>query len=259
VAATVLLAAPTAATGSRQTFDEHPTGTWRQGSMHGDWKVDYDGYGRVWVQQLASGNKVLNLRPTTDPPAAGTSAALVTSVSTTSGDLTLSARMRTVSQNAPQRAPAQQANPWEVAWLFWNQRVDPGTGDEGTGKHITEVEKSYYLVLKPNGWELGKLDQARFLGIGGQRYLATGSTPRFPVGSTWRDVKIEQTQVDATHVRITVIVDGSRLTQFTDGPGSGGYPAWSAHPDQEIYTSGRVGLYTEDARVQFDDITRTTP
>lgn len=259
LAAVVLLSAPSSPSLMQESFDEHPVGTWRQGSTHGDWHVNYDGYGRVWVQELASGDQVLNLRPPTSPPETGTSAALVTSVSTTSGDLSLSTRMRTLSQNAPQRVLAQTANPWEAAWLFWNHRGEPGSGDEGTGKEITEVEKSYYLVLKPNGWELGKLDQALFLGTGGQRYLASGTSPQFPVGPTWRNVSIWQTQVDAAHVRITVTVDGERLTTFVDGPGSGGVPAWSEHPDQEVYTSGRVGLYTEDARVQFDDITRITP
>jgi hypothetical protein len=258
LAAVGLLAASTAPPFMQESFQEYPVGTWAQGSTHGDWHVDYDGYGQVWIQEFSDGNKVLNLRPTTNPPSTGTSAALVTSVSTTSGDLTLAARMRTISQNAPQRVPAQTPQTWETAWLFWNHRTEPGSGDEGTGKAITEVEKSYYLALKPNGWELGKLDQARFLGLGGQRYLATGTSPQYPVGPDWRNVSIRQTQVDATRVSITVTVDGQELTTFVDGPGSGGLPAWSEHPDQEVYTSGRVGLYTEDARVQFDDITRTT-
>lgn len=259
VAAAILLPQTAAASGIQQDFDEHSTGTWREGSTHGDWQVDYSGYGRVWIEASAGGNKVLSLQPTKEPPETGTSAALVTSVGTSSGDLTLRTTMRTIAQNAPQRLPAEKGNPWEVAWLLWNHRTEQGTGDEGTGKHITEVEKSYYLVLKPNGWELGKLDQELFLGIGGQRYLVTGSSPKFPVGPSWRSVIIQQRQVDATHVRITVTVDGQRLTTFVDGPGSGGYPAWSAHPEQEIYTAGRIGLYTEDALVQFDDVTWTTP
>jgi hypothetical protein len=258
VASVILLSGPTPPLPHLETFESYPARTWSEGSTHGDWHVDYDGHGRVWVGSADAGDKVLNLRPTTDPPSTGTSAALVTSRSTTSGDLVLTLRMRTLLQNAGQRRLAERANPWEAGWVFWNHRTEPGTGDEGTGKVISEVEKGYYLVLKTDGWELGKLDQELFLGTGGQRYLATGTSPTFPVGPAWRQVTIRQVRVDDARVRITVRVDGEHLVQFTDGPGSGGQPRWSVHPQQEVYTGGRVGLYTEDARVQFDDITRTT-
>ena len=54
------------------------------------------------------------------------------------------------------------ANPWEVAWLLW---------------HYTDDQHFYSIVLKPNGWELGKEDPAY---PGAQRFLATGApSPRF--------------------------------------------------------------------------------
>ncbi len=106
------------------------------------------------------------------------------------------------------------------------------------------------------GWELGKLDQALFAreDDGGQRYLATGTNPAFPVGEDWRNVAI--TQKGAT---ITVEVDGEVLTTFTDGPGSEGLGPWSDYLEQEVYNSGTIGLYTEDAHVQFKDVSVTQP
>ena len=237
--------------GGIETFQSLPRGLWDEGTTHGDWSVQYDGYGTVKV--VGNTNRALRLQPTVNPPETGTSAAMVTSRSASEGDVTVEARMRTLAQNAPSRKPARKANPWETAWLWWNLRYEPGSGDEGTGKVTSEVEKGYYLVLKPNGWELGKVDQQQFVGYGGQRYLRTGSTPKFPVGAAWRNIKIQQ--VGAT---ITVTADGKRLTRFTDGPTSGGSPAWSRHPQQEVFTRGKVGLYVEDAVAQFDDIRRST-
>ncbi len=46
---------------------------------------------------------------------------------------------------------------------------------------------------------------------------------------------------------------------FTDGPGSEGFGPWSDYPDQEIYTSGMIGLKAEDAHVQFKDVSVTQP
>ncbi len=253
----VLLFVSTALPATRiLTFAEYPAQVWPEGTVHGDWYVRYNGYGHVAVERPPdTGDHVLVLQPTIDPPAqTGTSAAMVTSVTQTSGDLTLTARMRTVSQNAVHRDPPAPPDSWEVAWLYWNLTYRPGGGDEGTGKAIGYTGHGYYLTLKPTGWEVGKLDQARFVGLGGQRFLATGTTPQFPVGPAWRDVRIEQ--VGAT---ITVTVDGARLIQVTDGPGSGGSAAWWEHPDQEVYTAGSIGLYTEDARAEFDGVVVSSP
>ncbi|MFI9718801.1 calcium-binding protein [Streptomyces sp. NPDC052396] len=107
-------------------------------------------------------------------------------------------------------------NPWEVGWLVWGYS-DPG--------HF------YYLTLKPNGWELGKRDPAY---QGGQRFLATGEGG-FPVGQ-WFDVRVAQ-----RGARMEVSVDGRGLVAFEDR--------------ERPYESGQVGVYTEDARVVFDQLT----
>ena len=106
-------------------------------------------------------------------------------------------------------------NPWEVAWVVWD---------------YTDNDHFYYLALKPNGWELGKRDPAY---PGGQRFLATGS-PAFPPGP-WYSVHVAQRGTTTT-----VRVGDDVLRVETDR--------------QRPYTSGRVGLYTEDAEAEFDSI-----
>lgn len=233
-----------------------PMGAHEEGEDFGQWNVEYDGYGTVAVVRDETRQRVVDLQPAIDPPQAGTTAAMVKGQAETSGDVVVRARMRTLSQNATSREPAQTPKPWEVGWIMWNATTRDGPGDQGTGIPTDVTEHSYYLALKPNGWEIGKLDQALFTagGDGGQRYLATGSSPTYPVGSQWRYVVISQ--IDST---IRVRVDGVTLATFTDGPGSGGYRPWTSYPAQEIYTSGALALYSEDAHVQFKDVSVKRP
>lgn len=219
------------------------------GDFFGNFEVQHAGYGYAQVRDLGQRGRVIQLRPAVDPGPSGTLSTFVTSQQVTQGDVEISLELRTLSQHATSRRPAEVPNPWETGWVMRNRTSEPGQGEQGTGIPSENIERSYYFALKTDGWELGKLDQGVFVNTGGQRYLATGTDVTFPVGYTWHDVVIVQ-QLDT----ITVTVDGNQLVQFTDGPGSGGSPAWSAHPDQEVYRSGSVGLYTEDARVQFDDV-----
>jgi hypothetical protein len=111
-------------------------------------------------------------------------------------------------------------NPWEVGWVFW---------------HYSDNTHFYYFQIKPNGWELGKEDPAY---PGAQRFLATGITPIFPIGKTYA-IKVS---VDAQNVT-TIYVDNAIITTFTDA--------------ERPYSSGKIGLYSEDAHVQFAKITVT--
>ncbi|MFI0480152.1 family 16 glycoside hydrolase [Actinomadura sp. 9N215] len=106
-------------------------------------------------------------------------------------------------------------NPWEAAWIVWA---------------YSDESRFYYFILKPTGWELGKRDPAY---RGGQRFLATGERA-FAIGKWY---KVSVLQHGAT---MTVQVDGRSLTTFTDA--------------ERPYTAGSVGLYTEDAEVEFRDI-----
>ncbi|MEV4438173.1 calcium-binding protein [Streptomyces sp. NPDC049577] len=129
-----------------------------------------------------------------------------------------------VDFHAKMRTVAQlrtpKPNPWEVPWLIWAYN-DP--------------EHFYYVTLKPNGWELGKRDPAY---PGGQRFLATGPGS-FPVGHT-SDVRIAQ-----RGARMEVSVDGKGLVAYEDR--------------ERPYLKGNVGVYTEDARVVFTDVTASAP
>jgi hypothetical protein len=111
-------------------------------------------------------------------------------------------------------------NPWEVAWVLW---------------HYTDDLHFYYFAPKPNGWELGKEDPQY---PGAQRFLASSASPSFPIGTWYR---IAVTQSGQT---IQVSVNDLLLTTFTDR--------------ERPYSSGRVGLYNEDAEVYFDNVSVTT-
>jgi hypothetical protein len=181
---------------------------WSDGSVHGELKTVFDGYGSVGI--VKSGSKVLSLQPAKSTSRDETHAALVTSKNSY-GDVDYSVRAKTVKQLRD-----GTPNTWETAWAVW---------------HYTDNTHFYYLILKPNGWELGKADPKY---PGAQRFLATGSSTKFPVGS-WNAIEIHQ-----KGAAIDVTVDGEHLTHFVD--------------EERPYLKGSVGMYCEDARVFFDDV-----
>ena len=123
-------------------------------------------------------------------------------------------RLNTQMRTREQLRVGVAPNPWDVAWLVWRYR-DP--------------EHFYYLTLKTNGWEVGKRDPAY---KGGQRFLATGTAPQFAVGDDWR--------------RVGVVADGSVMTVTVDG-----VELARVDDTERPMLRGRVGMYTEDARVEF--------
>lgn len=173
------------------------------------WRIAYDGYGHVSAS-AHRGVLRLTLQPARPTSPTDTHAALVLSRNRWR-DLTADIRIRTNRQ-----LRRLHPNAWEVGWLLW---------------HYTNDQHFYYIILKPNGWELGKEDP-RYRG--NQRYLATGTHPAFPT-ARWYAVRIQQ-RGDA----IQVNVDGHRLIRFVD--------------TQNPYLSGRVGLYTEDASATFQPV-----
>jgi Domain of Unknown Function (DUF1080) len=111
-------------------------------------------------------------------------------------------------------------HPWEVAWVLW---------------HYTDNAHFYYFIAKPTGWELGKEDPAY---PGSQRFLATNSYPTYPIGPWY---KIRVAQVGDT---IQVFVNDVGIVTFTD--------------QENPYSAGRVGLYSEDAEAYFDNVSVST-
>ncbi len=113
-------------------------------------------------------------------------------------------------------------NAWETSWFVWN---------------YTDNEHFYYFIPKANGWELGKRDPAY---PGGQRFLATSDVQKYGL-NTWKKFKVDQL-VDNT---MKVYVNGALLTTFKD--------------TERPYSGGRIGFYTEDADVRFDDVDVSIP
>ncbi|SFT61050.1 hypothetical protein SAMN05660657_01855 [Geodermatophilus amargosae] len=181
---------------------------WVDGSRHGAWRSLYDGYGTVLLR--GGEPAVLSQRPMAATWEDETHAALAVTVQEY-GAVDVIVRQRTVEQ-----LRASNPNTWEVPWLLWAHSDD---------------EHFYYLVLKPNGWELGKADPAY---PGAQRFLATGSSPTFPLGD-WHTARVRH-----TGDTIEVWGDGRRLTRFVDR--------------ERPYSGGHVGLYTEDAHVEHADL-----
>ena len=193
----------------------------------GQWTVQFTGYGRIGEETDQDGLvPALAVSPapadaTTAPqppypsPWLSDHAALVTS-GPSFGDSTLNVRERTVTQLRTGQAP----NAWEVGWVLW---------------HYTDNTHFYYLLLKPNGWELGKEDPAY---PGNQRFLATGGGT-FAVG-TWHSVSVSQ-----IGNQITASADGNQLVTFVD--------------TERPYLSGSVGLYSEDAYVHFARVAVSLP
>jgi len=197
-----------------ESFSSLPQGVaWSDASVHGAWTDAYNGYGSTKV--VTDGTAVLAQAPRSSTGPAETHAALALTTRQF-GDLDLTVRQRTVKQL---RTPTP--NPWEVPWVLWN---------------YTDDNHFYSVVLKPNGWELGKEDPAY---PGAQRYLATGSSPTFAVGP-WHTVRVRQ-----IGSQITAWGDGHLLATVTDA--------------QRPYGAGSVGLYTEDALVHHDDVAVSVP
>jgi len=130
-------------------------------------------------------------------------------------------RWRVVSQHRP------RPHPWEVAWLV--------IGDE---------RRFLAFVPKPNGWHLELFDADRRGGR--QTFLASGESPRFPVGD-W----IEATMI-AWEGGCFVVADGDSAEGrsasgrlFLDWRWTEDFPAptWWGEP-------ARAGLYLEDCRVE---------
>lgn len=189
------------------------------------WKSVYHGYGSNSVARLFDG-QALAIRPKESNSGTETHAGLISGPHPSwpvdiKGNLTIEASLHTEKQLRRQNAP----NPWEVGWLLWDY-----------------VDKThfYYLIPKPNGWELGKADPAY---PGDQRFLASGNRPIYPIGNRYV-VKIVQA-VTPTSTTISAFVDGVLLTTFTDR--------------ERPYSSGLIGFYSEDAAAYFHSVVVTIP
>ncbi len=224
---------PPAPVGFFENFSSYPLDTcFPDLTVFGPWLSQFNGYGcnKIEHDPSNSPNKLLSMAPLASQSSSETHAGLVLLAPperggpSFTGPLPFQADLYTVSQlratlPSPEAAPP---NPWEVAWVFWN---------------YTDNDHFYYFIPKPNGWELGKKDPDY---PGGQRFLATGSAPTFPI-ARWYTVKVIHDSANT----ISVYVNNALLTTFTD--------------TERPYTAGKLGLYTEDAKVYFDNVSVTQP
>lgn len=185
-----------------------------EGDSFGSWRLRFSGYGCVGLTSDGSGTS-MSLQPMVATANDETHAPLL--LGPEYGDrLQLTTRFETVQQLRQNGEP----NSWEVAWLIWQYQDD---------------DHFYYFIPKPNGWEVGKRDPAY---PGGQRFLATGTDLKFPVGRAYN--------VQITHKGnvFSVMIDGALLTTFAD--------------TERPYVSGRIALYSEDAEIRVHQVSVRT-
>lgn len=93
----------------------------------------------------------------------------------------------------------------------------------------------YYFVVKPNGIELGKKDNNQQAEE--QVFLHTADSPKLELGawSVWT-IKMEGNHIQA-------FVNGDKVADYIDDSMS-----------DTLSRPGVIGLYTEDAEVQFDNV-----
>jgi cellulose synthase/poly-beta-1,6-N-acetylglucosamine synthase-like glycosyltransferase len=176
------------------------------------WYSVFNGYG-VTTLAGSGARQVITLSPGRAQTRADTHAALVLTKAWYQ-DFSTVLQVRTVRQL--RKGAAGSPNPWEVGWVVW---------------HYTSNQRFYALTLEPTGWVLSKQDPSY---KGGERFLASSTYPRFPVGVT-HTVGIVQ-----IGNQITVSADGHLLTQFTDA--------------QRPYLGGGFGVYSEDSVARFSHI-----
>ena len=188
---------------------------WSDNSLHGQWRTMYNGYGVV----TGDDTQVLMFPRTVTTP--DDTAACMVHTEAWYDDVTFEVTICTEKQLRKNSAP----NPWEVGWVCWNFRDDT---------------RFYSAQLKPTEWEIGKEDP---LYPGAQRYFATGGDVatganiwKFPIGVNYR---------------MKVVVKGPTSTVYVNGADGAYRKVYSFTDRQRPYHGGRIGLYTEDARVWF--------
>jgi hypothetical protein len=174
-----------------------------------DWTVEYDGYGEVGIESGSA-----SLKPMAPQRPIESHAALALARGSNWHDYTFEARMN-LQQQLRQNSPS---NPWEAGWLLFRYQGEA---------------RSYYLIHKTSGIELGKLVPPEGEG---QIFLVTKPRPRVVPGR-WYDYRIE-----VRGANIKVYIDDKLQIDYTD-------------PDPIL--RGGVGLYTEDAHVHFQKPTVT--
>jgi hypothetical protein len=187
-------------------------------SPNGKWLDNFNGFGSAGVQDDGTGtNNVFFEAPAVSTSTSQTHSTLVTSTQKW-GNLELDIDVKTVQQQRQNSSP----NPWEVAWIFFRQ---------------TDTFHYYAFLVKPNGIEFDKKDcNTCTNSVQGQQFLVTAHSPTLKIGG-WSHWK-----VTAKGNHITISVDGNKVIDYVDQAMS-----------QQL-SSGAIAMYTEDAKVNFDNV-----
>jgi hypothetical protein len=207
-------------------FEGHAyTITDNQTSPNGKWFNKYSGFGTSGSVRITSSltppdnnsNTVFYQKPKTSTNPNETHAAL-TLTTQVYEDVEMHLKVKTNQQLRQNSTP----NPWEVAWIMWRYQDD---------------WHHYYFIFKPNGVELGKKqndNQAEE-----QIFLYTANEPILKINewNTW------YLKMSGNHIEIWLEMANGFWQRVVN------------HYDNEpIVGPGKIGLYTEDAYVQFDDV-----
>ena len=208
-------------------FEAPPyTITDNQTSPNGKWFNKYSGFGSSGAVTITSltttdttdnNNTVFYEKPKTSTNPNETHAAL-TLTTQTYEDVEMCLKVKTNQQLRQNSIP----NPWEVAWIVWRYQDD---------------WHHYYFIFKPNGVELGKKQNENQSEE--QIFLHTANESKMKIDewTTW------YIKMSGNHIEIWLkMADGSwqKVVNY--------------HDNTPIVGPGRIGLYTEDAHVQFDDV-----
>lgn len=201
-----------------------------QTSPNGKWFNRYSGFGASGTDGITSSitplvnnnsnnnNTVFYEKPKTSKNPNETYSAL-TLTTESYDDMEIYLKVKTNQQLRENSPP----NPWEVAWIMWRYQDD---------------WHHYYFIFKPNGVELGKKQNENQAEE--QIFLYTANEPKLKIGewNTWR-IKMSGNHIE---IWLKMVDDGSwqRVVNYYD--------------DAPIIGLGNIGLYTEDAYVQFDDV-----
>jgi hypothetical protein len=168
--------------------------------------------GRIPESSRETTSRVFVLSPKIATQSDKTHSALLITRQSYSGDYSFKGQIKTVKQIRTGSAP----NSWESAWIVWN---------------YIDISRFYYVAIKPDGWEIGKIDSAY---QGAQRFIASGETP-YKIGA-WHDFEIRHKNDSAT-----ILLNGVELETIKDG--------------ERPYLGGKIGIYTEDAEIQLRNVT----
>jgi len=190
-----------------------------QTSADGKWKCIWTGGGKV-----ESVNGVIRMYPQTSTASDGkeTHSCLVLSTQQFT-NFQLEFNMKTVKQ-LRQNFPVKN---WETAWIMFR---------------YFDAIHHYYFTLKNNGCEFGKKDNVEGdPALEKQIFMQTVTQKSVAIGVSNKVI------VTAKDFHITITVDGTKVLDYTDTP---------QNPTK--MAKGSIGLYSEDATVEFDNI-KVTP